>query len=124
MKVHLINTQLLVLRSSANGRLRSISVSQIQVVQTYFGMTILSSTSRKPAGLCHGQVSFLCSCVSPCMCELLFQTSSETTHAIFMKLHKNDPVMVFFRISGKNFILSKNLIAMAKKKKIRENLLV
>ena len=40
---------------------------------------------------------------------------SETSHPIFKKLHRNDPVLVLFEIPLGNFIPSKSLVAMATK---------
>ena len=42
---------------------------------------------------------------------------SETTYRILMKFHRNVPAMVLFRISLKNLIPSKTVIAMATKLK-------
>ena len=42
---------------------------------------------------------------------------SETTYRILMKFHRNVPAMVLFRISWKNLILSKTVVAMATKRK-------
>ena len=53
---------------------------------------------------------------------------SETTYRILMKFHRNVPAMVLFRISWKNLIPSKTVVAMATKLKKKnenfENLLV
>ena len=49
---------------------------------------------------------------------------SETTYRILMKFHWNVPAMVLLRISWKNLILSKTVVAMATKLKNFENLLV
>ena len=40
---------------------------------------------------------------------------SETTYQILIKIHRNVPAMVLFRISWKNLIPYKNLVAMATK---------
>ena len=48
---------------------------------------------------------------------------SETTYQILMKFHRIVPAMVLFRISGKNLIPSKTVVAMATKlKKILKTL--
>ena len=72
------------------------------------------------------------SCVRPCIRQavraLTFSVNifiSETTYRILMTFHRNVSAMVLFRISWKNLILSKILVAMEKKKiEIFENLLV
>ena len=80
------------------------------------------------AALAEGQQAYVMarclSCVRPCtrpsVRALTFISNiffSETTHPILMKLHRNDPAMVLFRIPGKNFIPSKTLVAMATKLK-------
>ena len=71
-----------------------------------------SSTGHRPASLCHG----LLSVVRP----LTFSLNiffSETTYRILMKFYRNVPAMVLFRISRKNLIPSKTLVAMATKLK-------
>ena len=65
------------------------------------------------------------SCVHPCVCVLTFSLNiffSETTYRIWMKFHRNVPGMVLFRISWKNLIPSKTLVAMATKLKFFWNL--
>ena len=58
--------------------------------------------------------------VSPSVRALTFSLNiffSETTYPILMKFHRNVPAMVLFRISRKNLIPSKTLVAMATKLK-------
>ena len=77
---------------------------------------IFSCTGRRPASLCHGPLSV----THPSVYVLTFSLNiffSETTDWILMKFHRNVPAMVLFRISLKNLILSKTLVAMANKLK-------
>ena len=103
------------------------SCQQAQSVQTntcrkFLLFVIFSSTGRRPASLCHGLLSVVRPCVRPSVRALTFSLNiffSETTYRILMKFYRNGPAMVFFRISGKNLILSKTLVAMATK--LKEN---
>ena len=64
-----------------------------------------------------GQRAFVMAC---CVRLLTFSLNiffSEMTHWILMKFHRNVPGMVLFRISWKNLIPSKTLVAMATKLK-------
>ena len=75
-----------------------------------------SSTGHRPARLCHGLLSL----VRPSVRAVTFSLNiffSETTYQILMKFHRNVPAMVLFRISWKNLIPSKTVIAMATKLK-------
>ena len=57
-------------------------------------------------------------CVRASICVLTFSLNiffSETTYRILMKFHRNVPAMVLFRISWKNLISSKTVVAMATK---------
>ena len=76
------------------------------------------------APLAVGQRSYVMvrcpSCVRPSILALTFSLNiffSETTYQILMKFHRNVPAMVLFRISWKNLILSKTVVAMATKLK-------
>ena len=59
------------------------------------------------------------SCVRSSVCALTFSLNifSETTYRILMKFYRNVPAMVLFRISWKNLIPSKTVVAMATKLK-------
>ena len=83
-----------------------------------------SSTGHRPASLCHGLLSVVCLSVRPpvrpSVRALTFSLNifhSETTYRILMKFYRNVPAMVLFRISWKNLILSKTLVAIATKLK-------
>ena len=78
--------------------------------------TVFSSTGCRPARLCHGPLSVMRLSIR----ALTFSLNiffSETTYQILMKFHRNVPAMVLFRISWKNLIQSKTLVAMATKLK-------
>ena len=73
------------------------------------------------APLAYGQQAYVMacclSCVSASVRALTFSLNifSKTTYWILMKFHRNVPGMVLFRISWKNLIPSKTLVAMATK---------
>ena len=71
------------------------------------------------APLAGGQRAYVMArCASVHLCVNFFlNILSETTNPILMKLHRNVPAMVLFRISRKNLIPSKTLVAMATKLK-------
>ena len=75
---------------------------------------MFSSTGHRPASLFHGLLSVIRSCVN-----IFF---SETSDPILMKFHWNVPAMVLFRMSRKNMVPSKTLVAMATKLKFFWNL--
>ena len=90
---------------------------------------LFSSTGRRPASLCHGQLSVVRASVRPSVRAsvraLTFSLNiffAETTYRILMKFHRNVPTMVLVRISWNNLIPSKTLVAMATKLKIFWNL--
>ena len=81
---------------------------------------VFSSTGWRQGRLCHSPVSV----VRLSMRALTYISNifSDTTHPILMKLYRNDPAVAFFRISWKNLIPLKTLVAMATKLKNIENL--
>ena len=76
---------------------------------------IFNSTGRRPASLCHGPLSV----VRPSVRALTFSLNifSEATYRILMKLPRNVPAIVLFRICWKNLIPSKTVVVMATKLK-------
>ena len=89
----------------------------------YKQFLIFSSTGCRPARLCHAPLSVVRPSVHASLHALTFYLNiffSETTYWILMKFHRNVPAMVFFRISWKNLIPSKTLVAMATKHKKRK----
>ena len=68
----------------------------------YAFFSLISSTGRRPASLCHGPLSVVRPSVRPSVHALTFSLNiffAETTYRILMKFHRNVPTMVLFRIS-------------------------
>ena len=63
---------------------------------------VFHSTSLRPAGLCHG----------PVLVNVLIFISniSKTAHPIFIKLHRNDPVMALLRLLERIHFLQKLVV--------------